>query len=255
VGDDGPRSAQHRYQYGIADEEHPPMGDVPDGRRMVVGDHCWHVGEGPARSGQVERDPLFLAGEEHHVDEATAGEERVPADHGAARHEAQHGRPRRSRRDAERSGRHLGARGVEPLGPSYKHSCGQHGDPGVGVKHISSQSKRPGRPPRVVVGKGDVRRASPPSLPDVPVTFEPNKDYVRQVLTDQVGLRTDGLNYVDVDDLPADHRYFAYQGTVNEGGAPSEQVIDQARNQGAGEYRDETEGGHPIADLRPQHAS
>jgi hypothetical protein len=35
----------------------------------------------------------------------------------------------------------------------------------------------------------------------------------------------------------------------------SEQVIDQARNQGAGEYRDETEGGHPIADLRPQHAS
>ena len=95
----------------------------------------------------------------------------------------------------------------------------------------------------------------PPSLPDVPVTFEPNKDYVRQVLTDQLGLRTDGLDYVDVDDLPADHRYFAYQGTVNEGGAPSEQVIDQARNHGAGEYRDETEGGHPIADLRPQHAS
>ena len=75
------------------------------------------------------------------------------------------------------------------------------------------------------------------------------------MLTDQVGLRTDGLNYVDVDDLPADHRYFAYQGTVNEGGAPSEQVIDQVRSQGAGEYRDETEGGHPIADLRPQHAS
>ena len=95
----------------------------------------------------------------------------------------------------------------------------------------------------------------PPSLPEVPVTFEPNKDYVRQVLADQVGLRTDGLHYVDVDDLPADHRYFAYQGTVNEGGAPSEQVIDQTRNQGAGEYRDETEGDHPIADLRPQHAS
>ena len=95
----------------------------------------------------------------------------------------------------------------------------------------------------------------PASLPDVPVTFEPNKDYVRQVLADQVGLRTDGLDYVDVDDLPADHRYFAYQATVNEGGAPSEQVIDQARNQGAGEYRDETEGDHPIADLRPQHAS
>ena len=69
------------------------MGDVPDGRRMVVGDHCWHVGEGPARSGQVERNPLFLAGEEHHVVEATAGPGRVTADHGAARNEAQHSRP------------------------------------------------------------------------------------------------------------------------------------------------------------------
>jgi hypothetical protein len=39
---------------------------------MMVGDQCWHVREGPARRGQVERDPLDLAGEEHHVVEATA---------------------------------------------------------------------------------------------------------------------------------------------------------------------------------------
>jgi hypothetical protein len=31
-------------------------------------------------------------------------------------------------------------------------------------------------------------------------------------------------------------------------------VIDAARDNG-GEYRDETEGEHPIADLRPQTAS
>jgi hypothetical protein len=95
----------------------------------------------------------------------------------------------------------------------------------------------------------------PPTLPDTPVTFEPNKDYVRQVLADQVDLRTDGLDYVDVEDLPADHRYFQYQALVNEGGTPTEQVIAQTLEQRGREYRDETEGAHPIPELRPQHAS
>jgi hypothetical protein len=95
----------------------------------------------------------------------------------------------------------------------------------------------------------------PPSLPEVPVTFEPNKDYVRQVLAEQVGLRADGTTYVDLADLPAGHRYFTYQETVNAGGAPSEQVIDHNRAKSGHEYRDETEGPHPIADLQPEHAS
>jgi hypothetical protein len=95
----------------------------------------------------------------------------------------------------------------------------------------------------------------PPSLPDTPVTFEPNKDYVRQVLADQIDLRADGIDYVGVDDLPSSHRYFEYQATVNEGGAPSEQVVEQTRDKRGTEHRDETEGDHPIRDLRPQHAS
>ena len=90
----------------------------------------------------------------------------------------------------------------------------------------------------------------PPSLPDTPVTFEPNKDYVREVLESQVDLRTDGLDYVPVDDLPDDHRYFVFQRTVNEGGAPSEQVIEQNVAANGREYRDETEGEHPVVDLR-----
>jgi hypothetical protein len=92
----------------------------------------------------------------------------------------------------------------------------------------------------------------PPSLPETPVTFEPNKDYVRQVLVDQVDLRTDGIEYVPLGDLPTDHRYFDYQSTVNEGGAPSQEVIEQTLAQRHHEYRDETEGEHPVADLRPQ---
>ena len=57
-------------------------------------------------------------------------------------------------------------------------------------------------------------------LPDVPVTFEQNKEYVRAILAAQVDLRTDGLGYVDVNDLPSDHRYFQYQAVANRNGTP-----------------------------------
>ena len=90
----------------------------------------------------------------------------------------------------------------------------------------------------------------PPSLPDVPVRFETNKDYVRSVLESQVDLRKDGMDYVDVDDLPSDHRYFQHQAKVNAGGTPSEQVIEQVVAQRGTDQRDETEGQHPVVDLR-----
>jgi hypothetical protein len=91
----------------------------------------------------------------------------------------------------------------------------------------------------------------PPALPDVPVTFEPNKDYVRDILASQVDLRTDGLEYVPLAELPKNHRYFAWQETVNAGGAPSEMVIDETRRERGRDFRDETEGEHPIPALRP----
>jgi hypothetical protein len=90
----------------------------------------------------------------------------------------------------------------------------------------------------------------PPELPDTPVTFEPNKDYVREVLASEIDLRTDGLRYVPVDELPSDHRYFRYQEVVNAGGAPSELVIEENRQYSQHEFRDETEGEHPVAALR-----
>jgi hypothetical protein len=95
----------------------------------------------------------------------------------------------------------------------------------------------------------------PPALPQVPVTFEPNKDYVRDVLATQVDLRADGLDFVPVGELPPDHRYFTYQKTVNARGNPSEQVIDENRARSGRDYRDETEGDHPVTDLRPVHAN
>jgi hypothetical protein len=95
----------------------------------------------------------------------------------------------------------------------------------------------------------------PPQLPDTPLVFEENKDYVREILASQYGLRTDGLDYVDVDDLPSDHRYFAFQAVMNRDGVPSEQVVNDDRAEAGQEYRDETEGDNPIEELRPVAAS
>lgn len=94
----------------------------------------------------------------------------------------------------------------------------------------------------------------PPSLPDTPVTFEPNKDYVRQVIATQLDLRTDGTAYVPLNQLPSDHGYFSFQETVNAGGAPSDQVIDEMVRSRGHEYRDETDGDHPVSDLRRRAA-
>jgi hypothetical protein len=94
----------------------------------------------------------------------------------------------------------------------------------------------------------------PPALPDTPVTFEPNKDYVHEVLATQVDLRTDGLDYVNDADLPADHRCRRYRDIVNAGGAPSELVIEQNRAAHRREYRDETEGDSPVPELRAKAA-
>jgi hypothetical protein len=96
----------------------------------------------------------------------------------------------------------------------------------------------------------------PRELPDTPVTFEPNKQYVRDVLARTVDLRPDGLGYTHVDDLPSDHRFFEHQAKVNAGGTPSEQIIEVNREKQGREYRDETDGEHPIIDLRErEHAT
>jgi hypothetical protein len=97
-----------------------------------------------------------------------------------------------------------------------------------------------GRDPREVTGG---------PLPE-PVMFEPNKSYVREILATQIDLRADGATYVPDADLPADHRSRRYRDVVNAGGVPTEQVIEQNRAAAGREFRDETEGEHPVPDLR-----
>jgi hypothetical protein len=101
---------------------------------------------------------------------------------------------------------------------------------------------------RMYEGK-DPEEILPPELPKG-VKFQSNKGYVREVLADQTDLRSDGPDYVPVQVLPADHRYFEYQRIVNAGGVPTEQVIEMNREAQGREYRLQPEGEHPIADLR-----
>jgi hypothetical protein len=101
----------------------------------------------------------------------------------------------------------------------------------------------------------DAASLIPDDFPEL-TKFEPNKEYVRQVLESQIDLTADGTEYVDVNSLPEDARYFKYQKLVNQDGqVPSSQVIDQHVDQYGEEYRLSTEGEHPVERLREkQHA-
>jgi hypothetical protein len=89
----------------------------------------------------------------------------------------------------------------------------------------------------------------PPELPE-PVTFEPNKEYLRELLATQVDLTTLGTGYV----REAHERFVAMQEKLN--GAeppPSVRVVDTNIALTGRDYRLETEGPHPVEALRETH--
>lgn len=83
-----------------------------------------------------------------------------------------------------------------------------------------------------------------------PMIFKENKAYVRQILETQVELTSQESEFVPLDKLPENHRYFKYQHMVNEGGVPSEQVIEEMIRGNQQDYRLETEGPNPVPGLR-----
>ena len=85
-----------------------------------------------------------------------------------------------------------------------------------------------------------------PELP-APVTFEPNKEYLRALLTDTIDVTTLGVGYV----REAHERFERMQERLN--GAeppPSDRVIEEHRERYGTDYRIETEGEHPVPRLR-----
>lgn len=89
----------------------------------------------------------------------------------------------------------------------------------------------------------------PRELPE-PVTFEPNKQYIRDVLAKQVLLTGNYEDFVPVNTLPKDHRYFQYQQAINgDGFVPSERVVQEHIQKFDTDYRSEPEGPHPVRSL------
>jgi hypothetical protein len=87
-----------------------------------------------------------------------------------------------------------------------------------------------------------------PQLPE-PVRFEPNKEYLRHLLATQMDLTTLGAGYV----RDQHERFEQLQEQIHDGAQPpSEQVIELHREQFGGEYRLETEGPHPVEQLREE---
>jgi hypothetical protein len=93
----------------------------------------------------------------------------------------------------------------------------------------------------------------PAALPD-PLTFEPNKAYLRELLATQVDLTTLGTGFV----RESHERFEAMQAAVlgGEPAPPSEIVIAQHnRLLGTPDYRLETDGPHPRAELRQREGA
>jgi hypothetical protein len=88
----------------------------------------------------------------------------------------------------------------------------------------------------------------PPELP-TPLKMEPNKEYIRQVIAEQVDITSFGTGFVG--DWP--DRYLKQMETLNTGGVASDQVVELNREKHGREYRIETEGPHPIERLRAEH--
>ena len=101
---------------------------------------------------------------------------------------------------------------------------------------------------RKIDGK-DPEAMLPKEIPDA-VTFQSNKQFIRNVLGAQVGLTANETEFVPMDSLAPDHRYHAYQAVVNADGVPSERVIEEHVKAKGGEYRLETEGPSPVESFR-----
>lgn len=71
--------------------------------------------------------------------------------------------------------------------------------------------------------------------------FHETKDYVRDVLRNQVTLTANREDFVDINDLPDDHEFFAYQKQVNgdEDEVPSHRVIVNIQKEYDEDYRSE----------------
>ncbi|MDD4938545.1 MAG: hypothetical protein PHE18_02245 [Candidatus Omnitrophica bacterium] len=69
--------------------------------------------------------------------------------------------------------------------------------------------------------------------------FKSNIDYVRNILETQADFGAMGPDFVPGSKIPENYRYFQHQKIVNEGGAPSDEVIDRVIKKDGHDFRQE----------------
>ncbi|MBD3316063.1 MAG: hypothetical protein GF344_09765 [Chitinivibrionales bacterium] len=96
----------------------------------------------------------------------------------------------------------------------------------------------------------DAAEMYPKELPE-PLVLAPNKEYVRQIIADQLHFTGDRNKMVPMKNAENPDRFAHYQEMVNGGRyVPSQSVITDAVNMNQRDYRIETEGEHPIEMFR-----
>ncbi len=104
------------------------------------------------------------------------------------------------------------------------------------------------------VEKRDPEEILPKTMPRA-LHFRSNKDYIRKVLDNQVWLTANETEFVPMDDLPKDHRFFKYQEIVNAETVPSDKIIESHIAELGDEYRFQSQGEHPVDELRMAQAT
>ncbi len=89
----------------------------------------------------------------------------------------------------------------------------------------------------------------PDDMPQL-VLFQENKEYLRDILREQVDYTGDETRIVPSSNLADSHRFWKYQQTVNSGGTPSQDVIETHIETDGEDYRYESEGVHPVERFR-----
>jgi hypothetical protein len=127
----------------------------------------------------------------------------------------------------------------EESDPRIRELWEQHLEMEIGQLHVACDLMRryDGKDPAEIL---------PTALPE-PMSFQPNKDYVRAVLAAQLELTADGVDFT----VDKPKRYGQYQEMVHDDAVvASEDVIDQHVAQFGNDYRIETDGEHPNERLR-----
>ncbi len=94
--------------------------------------------------------------------------------------------------------------------------------------------------------KKEAEENYPDSFPE-PLILESSKDYLRQVLQNQVNYSGDRTKFVPLKQSESKDRYMQYQNMVNAGSfVPSQKVISECISKQGQDYRVETEGPNPV---------